>query len=112
MTPVLIDVDRSVNECDFQDVMEFQMLKKKYNSLLYALEEYHDVPTDIYRIDYRQLAIMLMHILNPDVSSSDEYNNVPPPNYQCSHNFLRKLYDGEFDRHELELFLNINITIS
>ena len=52
LTPVLIDVDRSVNECDFQDVVEFQMLKKKYNSLLYALEEYHNVPTDIYRIDY------------------------------------------------------------
>ena len=49
-------------------------------------------------MDYRQLAILLLHITN--LNDGDDDYNCTLSNLSSSHRFLRKLHDGEYNRQE------------
>ena len=68
-----------------------------------------DDPDDyIYKLDYKQLAIMFLDLVNND--NNMEYNN-EPTNLQSSHPFLQELYKGNFNEQLFERFLSDPTTI-
>ena len=59
------------------------------------------------RLDYRQLSIMFLTLLN-----NEEYQEkMAPYNLDQSHTFLQKLYNGEFDKHQFDLFLDLYLNL-
>ena len=104
-TPVLIDLDRSVTENDFSP-RDIGVLRSKYNnSEMYYMNAADDY---IYKLDYKQLAIMLLNLVNND--NNIKYNN-EPTNLQSSHPFLQELYKGNFNEQLFERFLSDPTTI-
>ena len=95
---------------------DFDTLGTKYNnSEMYSI--HMNVADDgnpdqvrryIYKLDHKQLAIMLLDLVNND--SNTMYNH-EPTNLQSSHRFLQELYEGNFSEQLFESFLNNPMTI-
>ena len=89
-TPVLIDLDRSVVENNFTMRRDFDTLRTKYkNSEMYSIHmnvaddgNPDQVRHHIYKLDHKQLAIMLLDLVNND--SNMMYNH-EPTNLQSFH---------------------------
>ena len=111
-TPVLIDLDRSVAENTFSTREDIDVLRTQYNnSEMYYVNAADDPDDYIYKLDYKQLAIMFLDLVNNDNNDNNmEYNN-EPTNLQSSHPFLQELYKGNFNEQLFERFLSDPTTI-
>ena len=91
--PLLIDIDQSVDEKQ-QNERFFRNLASSYgNSDMYTIDV---VAPTIYKLDFKQLAIMLLDLVSD--SSFEAYNyNIKPPNFESANQFLKDLYNGEFN---------------
>ena len=103
--PLLIDIDQSVNE-NQQDEDFFRSLSSSYGySDMYTIAG--DAPT-IYKLDFKQLAIMLLDLISD--SGMEEYDyNIKPPNLESANQFLKDLYNGEFKKDLFDQFLESTI---
>ena len=108
-TPVLIDSDRSAS-VNKQSISSCGMLHSRYNSsVMYSILDYDfessTVKDFLFKLDFRQLAIMLLDLLN---NSADHDYNQCPSNLEAddTSSFLKELYKGMFNEHYYTQFLN------
>ena len=105
--PVLIDLDRSVSSERVSMTLEVELQRFGRDSKMYDIVRKPGVPgTELmYDVDFRQLSIMLLYILDNQehLDNEDDYNNTPT-NLDMSHDFLKKLYNG--DGFDEDLFKN------
>ena len=112
-TPILVDMDRSIPTA-IVDMEVITGLSSQYKTDMYTIDvnEEEDIKEQIFRIDFKQLAILIFDILDPSTSSSI-YCTCPPNNIQGSHKFLQKLYNGylDIDDGQFDDFLGTPTTI-
>lgn len=109
---VLIDLDRSVaiknrtfNNPEDKTIFVTNTLGKySSSSEMYKVTfDCNDDKECLIKLDYKQLAILLMNILDP---ADNTNSNVTPPNLTESHQFCQELYRGVLNQEQLVDFLD------